>query len=246
MKEYILNKLGVDHYHPMSLSSKRFLYNHIRSNINLRGNIFEFGVYRGSSLIAIALLLKELGSDKIVYGFDSFSGFPSYSRFDDFEMFRKNPDHFDEEFLSQLDDFLNFQKIFNGSEILNEITLAESLDFSNNNVDYLKRKLDYLKLDNVVLVEGDFAITVPEFFKNYKDNILACNIDCDLAEGYNLVLPHVYESLVSFGYIHLDEYYSFKYPGAKIMCDNFAKENEIVIHKQESRDGEFPRFYLTK
>lgn len=246
MKEYILNKLGVDHYHLKTLSSKRFLYNHIRSNIDLKGNIFEFGVYRGSSLIAIALLLKELGSDKLVYGFDSFSGFPSYSMYDDFEMFRKNPDHFDDEFLSQLDDFLNFQRNFNGSEFLNEITLAESLDFSNNNVDYLKRKLDYLKLDNVVLVEGDFNNTVPEFFKDYDGDILACNIDCDLEEGYKVVLPYVYERLVSFGYLHLDEYYSFKYPGAKIACDNFAKENAIVIHKQECRDGEFPRFYLTK
>ena len=44
----------------------------------LDGDICEIGVFRGYSLIATAMLLKELGSDKKVWGFDSFSGFPTY------------------------------------------------------------------------------------------------------------------------------------------------------------------------
>ena len=40
------------------------------------GDIVESGVYKGSSLLAMGLLLKEIGSSKKVYGFDSFSGFP--------------------------------------------------------------------------------------------------------------------------------------------------------------------------
>ena len=40
----------------------------------LEGDICEVGVYRGFSILATALLLKELGSDKKVWGFDSFSG----------------------------------------------------------------------------------------------------------------------------------------------------------------------------
>jgi len=36
----------------------------------------EAGVFRGKSILATALLLKEIGSPKKVYGFDSFSGFP--------------------------------------------------------------------------------------------------------------------------------------------------------------------------
>jgi len=157
MKEYILNKLDVDHYNIDTVSSKRFLYSSIRSNITLDGDIFEFGVYRGSTLIALALLLKELGSPKKVYGFDSFSGFPSYAREDGFEMFRKRPDIFNNEFISELDTFLKFQEQFNSSEKLNHITLAESLDFSNNDLNYLKKKMSYLKLVYVVKESGQFS-----------------------------------------------------------------------------------------
>lgn len=246
MKEYILNKLDVDHYHIDTVSSKRFLYKNIRSNLLLDGDIFEFGVYRGATLLALGLLLKELGSDKKIYGFDSFSGFPSYSREDGFEMFRNNPDVFDDKFICELDSFLEFQKQFNNSEKLNEINLAESLDFSNNDLNYLKKKISYLKLDNIILFEGDFQYTIPNFFNSFKGNILACNIDCDLYEGYNLILPYVYERLVNKGYIHLDEYYSFKYPGAKIAVDNFVKNSDKILSKQKSRGAEFPRFYITK
>ena len=246
MKEYILNKLGVDHYHIDTVSSKRFLYKNIRSNILLDGDIFEFGVYRGATLLALGLLLKELGSDKKIYGFDSFSGFPSYSRQDGFEMFRNNPDVFDDKFICEFDSFLEFQNQFNNSEKLNEITLAESLDFSNNDLNYLKKKISYLKLDNIIIVEGDFKYTIPNFFNSFKGNILACNIDCDLYEGYKIILPYVYERLVKKGYIHLDEYYSFKYPGAKIAVDNLVKNSDIILSKQKNRNFEFPRFYITK
>lgn len=40
------------------------------------GDIVEAGVFQGHTLLATALLLRELGSDKKVVGFDSFTGFP--------------------------------------------------------------------------------------------------------------------------------------------------------------------------
>lgn len=40
------------------------------------GDIIEAGVFRGSSLIVIGMYLKQIGSNKKIYGFDSFSGFP--------------------------------------------------------------------------------------------------------------------------------------------------------------------------
>jgi len=229
-----------------STSSKRFLYNHIRESIQEDGDILEFGVYRGSTLLAMALLLKDLGSNKRIFGFDSFSGFPSYSEEDAFDNFYKNPEVFSVKFLQELDDFLKFSKEFNTNKQLNEITLAESMDFSVNNVDLLRRKIDYLGLDNIILVEGDFESTVPKFFEYYDGKVLACNIDCDLYRGYELVLPQVMNFLSEYGYVHLDEYYSFKYPGAKIACDRFTKSVGIEVKMHNGRLGEFPRFYLTK
>ena len=40
-------------------------FNFIKNNFeHLEGNIFEFGVFKGKSLLATALLLKSLGSKK--------------------------------------------------------------------------------------------------------------------------------------------------------------------------------------
>ena len=64
------------------------IYQHIRENHrDYEGDIFEFGVFRGASLIAIAMLLKQLGSDKKIYGFDSFSGFPRFNEKDSLSNF---------------------------------------------------------------------------------------------------------------------------------------------------------------
>ena len=63
-KEYQTNLIGVDEYHKESNSGLRFWYEYIRQNPDVEGDIFEFGVYKGCSLIAAALILKEIKSNK--------------------------------------------------------------------------------------------------------------------------------------------------------------------------------------
>ena len=64
-KEYELDILGVEGPHKQTISSYRFWYEHIKQNaFKNDGDIFEFGVYRGNSLITAALILKELNSKK--------------------------------------------------------------------------------------------------------------------------------------------------------------------------------------
>ena len=63
--------------------------------------------------------------------------------------------------------------------------------------------------------------------KKYK--ISSANLDCDLYEGYKICLPIVYENLSKSGFIHLDEYFSFKYPGAKIACDEFLLKEKLNL-----------------
>ena len=65
-------------------------------------------------------------------------------------------------------------------------------------------------------------------------------------EGYSIILPYVYQNLSKKGCIHLDEYYSLKFPGAKIATDNFCKKFKIKPKKFPVRVGEFNRYYLTK
>ena len=79
--EFIYTILGIDNFSELSQGRLRFLYSYIRENHrDYEGDIFKFGVFRGASLIAIAMLLKQLGSDKKIYGFDSFSGFPRFDQ----------------------------------------------------------------------------------------------------------------------------------------------------------------------
>ena len=51
-----------------------------------------------------------------------------------------------------------------------------------------------------------------------------------------------FKNLVNGGFIHLDEYYSLKYPGPKIAVDEFLSK----VLKQKKQPNEFKRYYLTK
>ena len=73
----------------VNTSQLNIYYDFIRDFCELvDGDIVEYGVYRGASLISTALLLKSLGSKKKVYGFDSFAGFPPQHFNDDKARFK--------------------------------------------------------------------------------------------------------------------------------------------------------------
>jgi len=57
--DFVFNLTGVENYNSSS-SRLRFWFEHCKKNIDkLDGDIFEFGVFRGASLLSIALLLKK-------------------------------------------------------------------------------------------------------------------------------------------------------------------------------------------
>ena len=246
-KEYETNLLQIDEYHKESNSRLRFWYEHIRNSNDLEGDIFEFGVYKGSSLIAAALILKEIKSDKKVYGFDSFKGFPSYSKFDDLENFYNYKNvYFSENFIEEYEKYIQLKKYITSKKRFDQTSIPSSGSFNQTSRELVQKKIDYFDLDNIILVDGDFKETVPNFFKNNEVKINSANIDCDLYDGYKITLPYIYEYLSVGGFVHLDEYYSFNYPGAKIACDEFFKMNKIKPIKNKSREGEFERWYFTK
>ena len=132
IEDFELNLLEIENYQKNSESRLRFWFNHIRDNALIdNGNIFEFGVYRGSSLIASALILKEMGSKKKVFGFDSFKGFPSYSKEDNLENFYTyKGKNFSEEFIQQFEKFKKLKTMITGINDFNKVSIASSLDFS--------------------------------------------------------------------------------------------------------------------
>ena len=69
---------------------KTFFHNELFSlSKNARGDIFEFGVFKGSSLIRFATLSAYFTPKKKIYGFDIFGKFPKQKRLDDNNFIKK-------------------------------------------------------------------------------------------------------------------------------------------------------------
>ncbi len=239
-EDFIFNLLGIQNFNN-NTSIWRHYFDFIKKNAHkVDGDILEFGCYKGGSLLATAILLKKLKINKIVYGFDSFQGLPPLHKYDRLKYLKYDKKIFF--------NHLVFKKIreFSLGRVVNERNISQSLDFSDNSINLLKKKIKFLKLDNIKLIKGNFAHTVPEFFLKFKKNIFCANIDCDLYESYKITLPLVYKNLSKGGYIHLDEYYSYTFPGPKIFCDEFAKSKKIKIKKNNTPKYEFQRFYIKK
>ena len=251
--EFIYNCLEIQNSNIEGSSPYRFWYDDFRQNFFKRnGDIYEFGVYRGSSLIAFALLAKRLGSDKHIWGFDSFSGFPSYSFEDNLENFSLE-NGFSQELLDSHEFLLKIKSVDtnlggNYSSLKNNFKkLGKSGLFEDTSYDALLKKIEFLELDNITLVPGNFNDTVPNHFNKSKRQVFSANLDCDLYQGYSLCLPFIFKNLEPKGYIHLDEYYSLKYPGPKIATDKFLKNcPNAFLKKNPTRKGEFERFFIRK
>jgi hypothetical protein len=213
----------------------------------VEGDILEAGVFNGKSLLATAMLLKELGSNRKVYGFDSFSGFPPvYHDNDDLSMF----DTLYENGLISKQHYEAHNKLKHYRSMLkNENVTVKSIsssdDFSGASLEGIKKKIELLGLDNIILVKGDFSGTmVQENYPNLK--LMAGLLDCDLYLSYQTALPFIWQRLSPGGYMWLDEYYSLKFPGAKIACDNFFSVLKVKPRKYPQQDREFERWFAIK
>ena len=238
--DYLFNLFDIENFNKET-SRLRFFFNHIRrSDKSIRGNIFEFGTYQGRSLLATALLLKKIKSNKIIYAFDSFTGLSKYTKYDDVEYLKYD----DAVYLKHL--IAKNIKEINLEKKINRRNISTSNEFKNRKKNILLKKIRILKLDNIKIIEGLFQKTVPKFFANYDQKISAVNMDCDLYDSYKTVLPVIYKKLEKGGYIHIDEYFSIKYPGCRIAVDEFCKENKVRIKKNKSFDWEFDRYFIKK
>jgi hypothetical protein len=245
MKNWEFNKLGIENYNnPQNRMFK--YYEFIKNNYNkIEGDIHEFGVFQGKSLFSTALLLKELNSNKKIYAFDSYCGLSKFENnekdnLENFKlMFEKNiisKKHYEDVLkLQKYNDFYNKKN--------NSMNVSSSNDFSNTSLESLKKKAEYLNLDNIIFVQGSFEDTIKKFMNT---SIFCSNIDCDLYNSYEICLPFVYENLEKGGFIHLDEYYSLKFPGARLYCDEYFEKNNIIPTKHINEYDEWERWYVIK
>jgi len=238
----------LDVYNYKKFGQYQVLFDFVRRNHDkIPGDIVEAGVFRGRSLIAMGMLLKEIGSDKRVFGFDSFSGFPPiYDSKDDlkaFEILYQNKEisneHWDAVQKNQA-----WRKIISKCNV-NVSNISSSGDFSSTNLEFVKRKIDLIGLDNIVLVDGPFSETMRQQI-TAPEKVMAMLLDCDLYASYLQTLSFFWPRLVSGGVVYLDEYYSLKFPGARIATNEFLRSHTGHLKMAELGLGDFERWYLVK
>jgi hypothetical protein len=225
-----------------------FYFNYIRINDKvLEGDIIESGVYRGKTLLATALYLKEIGSSKKIYGFDSFNGFPPvYHEYDDlsaFDLLKTNNKITEQHYSAVKRNIFLKQKL--SSVELNASDISKSRDFSNTSRSYIEQKIELLGLDNIILIEGPFSETMKG--KNLPDRIFCAMFDCDLYSSYIDTFNFVWPRLNDGGLCQLDEYYSLKFPGARVACDEYLnnKPHQLLCSNKNPFD-EFERWAVLK
>lgn len=169
-----------------------------RQTSSVRGEIMEFGIFKGNSFfrwIKFRDLLEHTASRKII-GFDIFGDFPEAG----FEADKAKRDAF-----------------------VNETKGGRSIS-----IEELNELLQVQQLNkNVELIPGDILQTLDDYLdKNPHLKISLLHIDVDLYEPTKFVLERLYERVTKGGIIVLDDYGAFAGTN-KAVDDFFANEREI-------------------
>ncbi|MBZ4036576.1 TylF/MycF family methyltransferase [Flavobacterium sp. 17A] len=165
---------------------------------NVRGEIVEFGIFKGNSFfrwIKFRDLLEQTNSRKVI-GFDIFGDFPEAN----FEEDKEKRDA--------------FVKETNGGK---SISLEEIND--------LLEKQGLHK--NVDIIKGDILVTLDEYLdKNPHLKISLLHIDVDLYEPTKHILEKLYQRVTTGGIIILDDYGAFA--GTNKAVDDFFQNNAEI------------------
>jgi Macrocin-O-methyltransferase (TylF) len=191
---------------------KRFLshYELFRRTINLPGDIVEFGVYRGASLMAWAnfLEIRNMGDrQKRVFGFDNFAGFGELTDADgpDDESVGKTSGGFSSE------DF--------------EAPLRDVISIFDRD-----RFIPYK--DRIVLIKGDIEETLPRFVEEHSGiRISLLHFDVDLYRPTILGLELLWDLVVPGGVVAFDEYGIAPWEGESKAVDEFFADRDVTIQR---------------
>lgn len=166
-----------------------------RQTSNVRGEIVEFGIFKGNSFfrwIKFRELLEQTFSRKII-GFDIFGEFPE-ANFDG-DIAKRNA----------------FVEETNGGV---SISFEEMNDLLN------KQGLN----ENVDIIKGDILVTLDDYLeKNPHLKISLLHIDVDLYEPSKHILEKLFDRVTKGGIIIFDDYGAFA--GTNKAVDDFFNNN---------------------
>lgn len=185
----------------------RFLvhYELFKKVCKLPGVIIDLGVYQGASLFTWAKLCEifcPTDVRKVVYGFDTFKGFPVLSKEDG----GKDSKH-----------DRNVGGFYPGASMERDLELAQKA---------MKFDKHIRHIDRIKLIKGNAIKTIPNFVKT-KGNALKIallNIDFDLYGPTKVALENFVPLMLKGGIIILDEYALETFPGETKAIDEYFKK----------------------
>lgn len=172
-------------------------------NNNISGDLVECGVWRGGSMMAMALTLLKLNvQDRELYLYDTFEGMPKPTAKD---------------FIGQLSAFIEFDK--------NKIS-ADSSNWCYASLKEVKTALYSTKYPTkkIHFLKGKVENTIP---KTIPNQIAILRLDTDFYESTYHELIHLFPRLVRGGVLILDDYGSWT--GSKQATDEYISQNKIKI-----------------
>jgi hypothetical protein len=185
---------------------------------------------------------------KINYGFDSFTGFPPViTEFDRIEKFQDlhNQGLIDDKHFTQIERNKYLITQLNEHRSLSPSNISLSGNFSNTSVNHILKRANILELENYKLIKINFS-DLDKTGKQEPARIAGALLDCDLYQSYKDSLSFVWPRLSVGGFIYLDEYFSLKFPGARIATNEFFKDKKSLIDWHHIEDNGFERWWITK
>ena len=182
----------------------RFLahYELFKRIVDVPGVIVDLGVYRGASTFTWAKLCEifcPTDVRKMVFGFDTFEGFPALAAQD-------GP--------ADLRNDVREGGYYGGPSVERDLAMAAEAMRCDKHIRHL---------DRVALVKGDAVSTIPEFVaqKGGGLRIALLNLDLDLYEPTKAALEHFVPLMSRGGVIVLDEYAVDTFGGETTAVDEY-------------------------
>jgi len=182
----------------------RFLahYEFFKKIVELPGVIIDLGVFRGASAFTWGKLCEIFCPTdiwKLVYGFDTFSGFPAVSIED-------GP-------ISAVHG-RDVGGYFGGKSVERDLAIAQEA----MNYDRHLRHIDRIRF-----VKGDVAESIPKFLEEKGNGLKVAllHLDLDLYGPTRVALEHFVPRMVRGGLIVLDEYASTTFGGESKAVDEY-------------------------
>lgn len=182
----------------------RFLshYELFKRIADIPGVIIDLGVFRGASTFTWAKLCEifcPTDVRKVIYGFDTFEGFPSLSKEDGPEDLRQD---------------LKKGGYFGGSSIEKDLDLAQIAMNQDKHIKHINR---------IELIKGDVVKTIPELLSRKGNGLRVAllNLDLDLYEPTKVALENFVPLMVRGGIIIADEYAVDTFGGESKAIDEY-------------------------